>query len=171
MRPWIRRVGALHVVRPSPIRIEGEGARLQFVGPLEVAPRVAGKARRRRHKELDPQYLQGADIIRIDGKRLFAEGVCRIRLLADPSGLPRARGASERQVLGVAIGRGRPFDACAVGLLELKVEGGISPDGRRSRPASATDRRGACRIVRPRGERRCPASMSRALTLIRSPLG
>ena len=33
-----------------------------------------------------------------------------------------ARGALESQVLGVAIGRGRPFDACALGIDELKVE-------------------------------------------------
>ena len=110
------------VVRPSPIWIEGERLRLQFVGPLEVAFRVAGKAKRRRHQELDPQRHQGADIVGIDGERLFAERVCRIRLLADKSGLPLARVALESQVLGVAIGRGRPFDACGLGLDELKVD-------------------------------------------------
>jgi hypothetical protein len=31
-------------------------------------------------------------------------------------------GALQSQILGVAIGRGLPFDACDVGLLELKVE-------------------------------------------------
>ena len=46
---------ALQVVSPSPIRIEGERLRLQFVGPLEVAFRVAGNAKRRRNEELDPQ--------------------------------------------------------------------------------------------------------------------
>ena len=107
---------ALHVVRPSPIWIEGERLGLQFVGPLEVAFGVAGNAKRRRQPELDPQRHQGADIVGIDGERLFAERVCCIRLLADPSGLPYARGALESQVLGVAIGRGRPFEACGLGL-------------------------------------------------------
>jgi hypothetical protein len=42
-------------------------------------------------------------------------------LLADPSSLPLARLALKSQVLGVATGRGRPFDACALGLEELTV--------------------------------------------------
>ena len=106
-------MSALHGVSPSRIWIEGERLGHQFVGPLEVAFRVAGNAKHRRHQELDPQCRQGADIVGIDGERLFAERVCRIRLLADPSGLPSARGALESQVLGVAIGRGRPFERAA----------------------------------------------------------
>jgi hypothetical protein len=39
---------ALDVVGPSPIWIE-ERLRLQFIRPLEVAFRVAGKAKQRRH--------------------------------------------------------------------------------------------------------------------------
>ena len=109
-------------MRPSPIRIEGERLGLQFIGPLEVAFRVAGNAKRRPHPELDPQHLQGADILGIDDERLFAERICCIRLLADPSGLLHACGALESQVLGVAIGRRRLFDACALGLDELKIE-------------------------------------------------
>ena len=113
---------ALLVVRESPIWIDGERLRVQFVGPLEIAFRVAGNAKQRRREELDLQCHQGADIVGIDGERLFAERECRIRVLADPSGLPCARGALESQVLGVAIGRGRPFSARALGLSELKVE-------------------------------------------------
>ena len=94
----------------------------QLVGPLEVAFRVAGKAKQRRPQELVPQHRQGADIVGIDGERLFAKRVGRIRLLADRLGLKLARGALESQVLGVTIGRRRPFDACALGLDELKGE-------------------------------------------------
>ena len=57
-----------------------------------------------------------------NGERSVAEGVGRIRLLADKSGLPVARLALESQVLGVAIGRGRPFESFGFGLGELKVE-------------------------------------------------
>ena len=41
---------ALQVVSPSPIWIEGERLGLQFVGPLEVAFRVAGNANLRRQR-------------------------------------------------------------------------------------------------------------------------
>jgi hypothetical protein len=99
-------------VSPSVIWIEGERLRLQFVGPLEVAFRVAGETKRRREPEFVAQHRQGADIVGIDGKRLFAERVCR--LLADWSGVKLARGALESQVFGVAIGRGRSVDACAL---------------------------------------------------------
>ena len=47
--------GAPNLVRPSQIRIEGERLQLQFVGPLEVAFRVAGTAKRRLEEELEPQ--------------------------------------------------------------------------------------------------------------------
>ena len=63
---------------------------LQFVGPLEVAFGVAGSASLPPREELDPQYHQGVDIVGVDGERLFAERVCCIRLLADPSGLVRS---------------------------------------------------------------------------------
>ena len=78
---------ALQAVSPSLIWIEGERLRLQFVGPLEVAFRVAGDAKRRRQKNFPPTH-QGADIVGIDGERLFAERVSRIRLLADRPSLP-----------------------------------------------------------------------------------
>ncbi len=42
--PLGQKDAALHLVRPSPIWIEGERLRLQFVGPLEVASWVARKA-------------------------------------------------------------------------------------------------------------------------------
>ena len=61
------------------------------------------------HKNLFPNTRQGADIVGIDGERLFAKRVGRIRLLADRLGLKLARGALESQVLGVTIGRRRPF--------------------------------------------------------------
>ena len=60
-------------VSPGVIRIEGERLRHQSVGPLEVAFAVGGKAKRHRHPELDRQNHQGADIVGIDGERLFAE--------------------------------------------------------------------------------------------------
>ena len=48
---------------------------------------------------------------------------CRIRLLADDeSRLPYARYTLESQVLGIGIGRGRPFEAGGLGLGELKVD-------------------------------------------------
>ena len=65
--------------------------------------------------------MQGAVIVGIDGERLFAQCECRVRLLADISGLPHARIAPERQVLDVASVRGRPFDTRGLGLLELEV--------------------------------------------------
>jgi hypothetical protein len=83
---------------------------------------VAGKANSRLSPRLDPQYHQSADIVGIDGERLFAERVCRIRLLADKSGLPMARVALESQVLGVAIGRGRALEPCALSIDELNVD-------------------------------------------------
>jgi hypothetical protein len=46
----------------------------------------------------------------------------RIRLLAEISGVQRARVALESQVLGVGIRYGRPFETGALGLGELKVE-------------------------------------------------
>ena len=49
-------------------------------------------------------------------------GDCCIRLFADKSALPKPRCALKRQVLGVAIGRRRPFETGALGLGELKVE-------------------------------------------------
>src|SRR5208337_3950183 len=82
---------ALQDVRPSPIRIEGERLGHQFVGPLEIAFGVAGNTTLGRLEELPPQLHQGADIVGIDGERLFAERVCCIRLLPDPAGLPLAR--------------------------------------------------------------------------------
>ena len=112
---------ALQLVIPTPIWIEGARLGHQFIGPLEVAFRVAGTTKRRPHEELLPQSHQGADIVGIDGERLFAERVCRIRLLADKSSLPFARDALESQVLGVSIGRGRPFEAGRLGLGQLKV--------------------------------------------------
>jgi hypothetical protein len=68
-----------------------------------------------------PQYTQGADIVRIDGERLFAERECRIRLLADPSGLRKARIALKSQVLGVGIRRGRVFETGGLGISKVKV--------------------------------------------------
>ena len=95
---------------------------LQFISPLDVAFRVAGNPKRRRHEELGSQCRQGEDVVWIDGERLFAERECSIRLLADRSDLPLARSALESQVLGVAIGTGRPFEPGSLGLGELKVE-------------------------------------------------
>ena len=127
VRPWLPRCDpgpkddALYVVRPSPIWIEGEHLRLHFIGSLEVAFRVAGNAKQRRHQELDPQCLQGADIAGIDGERLFAERVCRIRFIADVPALVQTGHALERQILGAGIGRGRPLETGAFGLGQLQL--------------------------------------------------
>jgi hypothetical protein len=48
--------------------------------------------------------------------------ICRVRVLADPSGLLHARLALESQILGVGIRLVRPFEACALGHGELKVD-------------------------------------------------
>jgi hypothetical protein len=103
-------------------RVEGERLRLQFVGPLKVAFRVTGKASLPERQELGSQIHQGADIVGIDGERLFAERVCRIRFLADPSGLPRVCVALESQVLGVGFRRGSPFEAGGLSVGESNID-------------------------------------------------
>ena len=113
---------SLYVVRPAPIGIDGERLRLQFIGAIEVAFRVARNVQQRRHEELDSQRHQGADIVGIDGERLFAERVSRVRLLPDEARLPLAVRALESQILGVAIDSRRLVDAGAIGLLQLQVE-------------------------------------------------
>ena len=122
VRPLILKDPALLVESRNEIWIEGEGLRREFIGPLKVAFRVAGRAKHCRHEELPPKYRQGADIVGIDGERLFAQRNGGISRFADKSAFPKARAALESQVLGVAVGRRHPFETGGLGLGELKVE-------------------------------------------------
>ena len=66
-----------------------------------------------RQEELRPQLRQRTDIVGIDGERLVAERICRIRLLADPPCLRepawhwRAKSSASRLAAGVCL-NGRP---------------------------------------------------------------
>ena len=88
VRPWARRMPPFTCVsqvqsgsRASALDSNSSARSRSPLGSPET-PSAAGS------EELDPQPHQGADIVGIDGERLFAERVCRIRLLADRSGLP-----------------------------------------------------------------------------------
>ena len=111
--------GGLEDVAVRAVRIERERARHQFIRSLQVGVGVGAAVAEDRQRELEGQHEQGAVIVRIERERLFAELKARFRLLAVGAAFPNRRGALQRQILRVAIGRGRSLETRGLGLGEL----------------------------------------------------